>query len=117
MAAQAQQNFPLSSLFQILNLDGKDKILPVIKSNEHYQEMMQQMQAQLEQMGQKLEGLQTENENLKTTVNSAKQSIGNMQARRGGVQQEIPVNKEGENPIVDNARSMMGVPTGANLPT
>jgi hypothetical protein len=33
MSAQAQQFFPLSALFRILNLDGKDKILPVIEAN------------------------------------------------------------------------------------
>ena len=48
MSAQAQQFFPLSSLFQILNLDGKDKILPVIQANEHYQEQMQQLQQQVQ---------------------------------------------------------------------
>ena len=51
MSAQAQQFFPLSSLFQILNLDGKDKILPVIRDNETYQQQMEQLQQQIEQMG------------------------------------------------------------------
>jgi hypothetical protein len=55
MSAQAQQFFPLSALFQILNLDGKDRILPVIQANENYQQQMQQMQQQMEQMGAQME--------------------------------------------------------------
>ena len=55
MSAQAQQFFPLSALFDILNLDGKDKILPVIKANEHYQEQMQALQQQVQEMGAQLQ--------------------------------------------------------------
>ena len=36
MAAQAQQFFPLSSLFEMLNIDGKDRLLPVIRQNEQW---------------------------------------------------------------------------------
>ena len=78
MAAQAQQNFPLSSLFEILNLDGKDKILPVIRQNEHYQEQMQQMQMQLEQMGQQMAGMQKENENLRMVSNQLTDTLSSV---------------------------------------
>jgi len=119
MSAQAQQFFPLSSLFQILNLDGKDKILPVIRANEHYQEQMQAMQQQIEQMGQQMEQMQAENANLKKAVTNTTNTLANMSARRGGgapnlnnpnAQQQQP------NAIVDQARSMMGQPTGQALP-
>ena len=126
MSAQAQQFFPLSSLFQILNLDGKDKILPVIQANEHYQEQMQQMQQQLEQMGQQMEQMSAENENLKKATMQMSNSLATISARRGGQpQQQAPAMTAGEagggpeapNAIVDNARNMLGVPTGAALPT
>ena len=126
MSAQAQQFFPLSSLFNILNLDGKDKILPVIQANEHYQEQMQALQQQIEQMGQQMEQMQAENENLKKTAMQMSNTLSTISARRGGGQQQaLPAQKmgeagggpEGPNAIVDNARNMMGVPTGTQLPT
>ena len=83
MSAQAQQFFPLSSLFQILNLDGKDKILPVIQENEHYQEQMQQMQQQLEQMGQQMQQMQQENQSLKNSAAKMANTISTINARRG----------------------------------
>ena len=107
MSAQAQQFFPLSALFEILNLDGKDKILPVIQENEHYQEQMQQMQQQLEQMGAQMEQLQAENQGMRKQITDQTNTLASMSA-------DPPVK---ESAIVDNARSMMGVPTGAQLPT
>ena len=111
MSAQAGQFFPLSSLFEILNLDGKDKILPVIKANEHFQEQMQQMQQQLESMGQQMEQMQVENQNLRNTTTQTVNALAEMSAA------PPPKSSNEPNPIVDNARNMMGVPTGAQLPT
>ena len=128
MAAQAQQNFPLSSLFEILNLDGKDRILPVIRDNEHYQEQMQQLQQQVEQMGQQMAQMQQENQNLKKTAMQMSNTVAQLGARRGNGAAPNPnggptkIGEEGGGPnttsaLVDNARNMMGVPTGAELPT
>ena len=125
MSAQAQQFFPLSSLFEILNLDGKDKILPIIRNNEHYQEQMQQMQQQLEQMGQQMQQMAEENQNLKNATMQMSNSLSTIAARRGGGQQAQPqqaqapagMDSGAPNPIVDNSRSMMGAQTGAPLPT
>ena len=109
MAAQAQQFFPLSSLFTILNLDGKDKILPVIRENEHYQEQMQQMQQQLEQMGAQMQQLQQEKLNAQKTVAQTTSAMSEMSAKRGG-------NPE-ENAIVTGAMNNQGMQTGQPLPT
>ena len=129
MSAQAQQFFPLSSLFNILNLDGKDKILPVIQSNEHYQEQMQQMQQQLEQMQQQMQQMQEENQNLKQVATQASNAMQQMSARRGGQRPQNPSAPPGpegmpqpqgldqENPLVAGNMNMSGVPTGAALPT
>ena len=95
MAAQAQQFFPLSSLFQMLNLDGKDKILPVIQANERYQEQMLQMQQQTEQMAQQMEQMQQENQNLKNTTNEMMGTIRQMAAVGG---EQSPQTPEGVNP-------------------
>jgi TolA-binding protein len=126
MSAQAQQFFPLSALFNILNLDGKDKILPVIQENEHYQEQMQQLQQQVEQMGMQMQQMAEENNNLKKTATQLSNTLSTVSARRGGgpQQPQLPPEKMGEagggpdspSAIVGNARSMMGVPTGEELP-
>lgn len=74
MSAQAGQYFPLSVLFELLHVDGKERILPVLKQNEQAQMQMQQMQAQLEQqasqmqqMAQGMANLQEVNEKLMAT--------------------------------------------------
>ena len=129
MSAQAQQFFPLSALFNILNLDGKDKILPVIQANEHYQEQMQALQQQLDQMAQQMEQMANENQNLKKTVNQTTNALSQMSARRGGTRTTNPAGPAGpegmpqpegletENPIVGGAVNTLGVPTGTALPT
>lgn len=128
MSAQAQQFFPLSALFNILNLDGKDKILPVIQENEHYQEQMQALQQQVEQMSQQLEQMNNENQNLRKAANQTTNALAQMGARRGGgsvVNQtggpmkmaEAGGGQNTSNAVVDNARNMLGVPTGSELPT
>ena len=35
MSAQAGQHFPLSTLFELLQVEGKERILPVLRENEH----------------------------------------------------------------------------------
>ena len=121
MSAQAQQFFPLSALFRILNLDGKDKILPVIESNEHYQEQMQQMQQQLEQMTQQMEQMQAENQNLKKTATNLSNSLSAIGNRQGGnVGNKVAEAGGGDtsaNAIAMQARNTLGVPTGMELPT
>ena len=128
MSAQAQQFFPLSSLFNILNLDGKDKILPVIQANEHYQEQMQALQQQVEQMGQQMQQMNAENQNLRKAVSQTTNALAQMGARRGGggvVNQtggpmkmaEAGGGQNTSNAVVEQARNMLGTPTGAELPT
>ena len=127
MSAQAQQFFPLSALFQILNLDGKDKILPVIQQNEHYQEQMQQLQQQLEQAMQQGEQLAQENQTLKQGNMQMANTLANMGAKKGNGAASptggpVEMAQAGGGPqstdaIVAQQRNMMGVPTGSQLPT
>ena len=124
MAAQAQQFFPVSSLFRILNLDGKDKILPVIEENETYQEQMQQLQQQVEEMAAKMEQLQTENENFRRVSNDAVGGLASMNAKRGGAVSpgatkvaEAGGGNQTTNALVEQARNTLGQPTGSSLPT
>lgn len=91
MAAQAQQFFPLSSLFQILNVEGKDQLMPVIMANEQYQQQMQQMQQQLEQMGAQMEQLQKENNNLKQVSSQMTNALASVRGFTGNRQQPQPM--------------------------
>lgn len=111
MAAQAQQFFPLSALIEILNIDGKDKILPVIQANETYQQQMQQMQQQVEQMGQQLEQANAENQSLRRDVDKMNNAFQTVQANLGQTPQEP------ENPMVSAAENNFGMQTGMPLPT
>jgi hypothetical protein len=47
MAAQANSFFPLSTLFELMNVDGKEKILPVLIKNDKTMEMLKQQQEQI----------------------------------------------------------------------
>jgi len=119
MSAQAQQFFPLSALFEILNLDGKDKILPVIRANETYQQQMQALQQQVQQMGEQMQQMAEENQNLKKTTMEMGNSIATMSAGQGGGQaapQQAGM-APGQTAIVNAQQNMMGMQTGRPLPT
>lgn len=64
MSAESGQMFPLSALFSILNIDAKDRILPVIKSVENYTETLkatlqqnQQLTETVQQQAQAIDAL------------------------------------------------------------
>jgi len=70
LSAQAGQYFPLSALFELLHVDGKERILPVLRENEH-------LPAQLEQQ-------QTENADLKRMCTEASQIMNRQQQSADG---------------------------------
>ena len=126
MSAQAQQFFPLSALFEILNLDGKDKILPVIRANEDFQKRLQEQIQLVEQLTQQVQQMQSENQSLRKTTTQMTNALANMGARRGNgfvpQGQDMKVGEEGGGPaaesnIVAAARNNFGQPTGQALPT
>lgn len=61
MAAQSGQYFPLSALFEMIDFDGKDRILPMLRALEEEQGMMQQVAAENEQLKQGMANLQQVN--------------------------------------------------------
>jgi hypothetical protein len=115
MAAQAQQFFPVSALFRILNLDGKDKVLPVIEANEHYQEQMQALQQQVEELSQQLQNSEAENQSLRRTATD----LTNTRATAGAKRTPSSMQASSDDPsaIVEASRNTLGVPTGMQLPT
>lgn len=84
MAAQAQQFFPLSSLFELMNIDGKDRLMPVILENENHQKQMQQLQQQNAQMMEQMAQLQKDNDNLRATSTQMTNALANVGASNGG---------------------------------
>jgi hypothetical protein len=79
MSAQSGQYFPLSVLFELLHVDGKERILPVLWQNETTQQQMQQMAQQLEQQQAQMQQLAAENVNLK----EVKDKLLSTQSQRG----------------------------------
>lgn len=89
MAAQAGQQFPLSLLFDLLVVDGKDRILPVLQQ-------VDQQSAQMQAAAQQIESLQGENEQLSKALETYGQAL-----RQGSTQAEpalsgTPVDKTPE---------------------
>lgn len=76
MSAEARQDFPLSVLFSMLNIDGKDKILPAIEGAERYTEMIQQLAQQNQTLTEQVQQQAADINNLRATVNEqAKQAL------------------------------------------
>lgn len=56
MAAQSGAFFPLTTLFELLMVDGKDRIMPILRENDQTQQLIQGLQQQVEQLSQAMEG-------------------------------------------------------------
>lgn len=107
MAAQAQQYFPLSALFQLLNIEGKDRLLPIIEANENHMQQMQQLQQQLEQQAAQMEQMQKENDSLRMTATQMTNALANVGAQAGAAASPV------QSPKVTQAP---GLPGGQQLP-
>lgn len=70
MAAQANSFFPLYTLFELLNVDGKEKILPVLKQNDQTMDMMKQQQEQIQQLMGMVQNLQKINMQYESAAHS-----------------------------------------------
>jgi len=88
MSAQAGQYFPLSALFELLQVDGKERILPVLRENEVITQKLQQMQMLQDQVASQQQAI----DNLKAVNDRLAQSAG-------APAQETPTGMEGGNPI------------------
>lgn len=82
MAAQAGAPFPLSVLFKLMHVDGKERILPEIQQFEMLQQQMQELAAQNEQLTQQNAELQKGLQNLQA-ANS--ELVESMQAEANGM--------------------------------
>ena len=122
MAAQAQQYFPLSSLFQILNVEGKDRIMPVLRENEERQNLIVSLQQQIEQMGVQMEQLQKENQNMRsvsarlTSALSSMGANGQTMAQTPGAKAPTANSARIPDRIASQARETLGEPLGERAP-
>lgn len=98
MSAQSGQYFPLSMLFELLHVDGKDRILPVLRQNEAQQMLMQKLQATVEQQAKQMQQLAAENANLKEVKDAVLSTQG--QRGAGGM---YPVEAASDNAIPEEA--------------
>ena len=60
--------FPLSALFRLLNIDAKDRMLPVIEGVEHYTETLQTTLQQNQQLTETVQQQAQTIEALKQTL-------------------------------------------------
>lgn len=77
MAAQAQQYFPLSALFRLMNIEGKDRLLPIIEESERQQQQLMQLAQQNQQMADQLAQMQQENDALKSSSTQMANALAN----------------------------------------
>ena len=96
MSAQAGQVFPLTVLFELLQVDGKDRILPVLRMTDQLTQQMQQMAAQIEQQTMQIQQLSEQAAGLQAVNDELMQSAGGMYAA-GTADQSTGM--EGGNPI------------------
>jgi hypothetical protein len=83
MAAQAGAPFPLSVLFKMLHVDGKERILPEIVQFETLQQQMQEMASMNEQLTMRNQELEAGIANLQE-INAAMAEQGAMTSFTGG---------------------------------
>lgn len=84
MAAQAEQYFPLSALFRLMNFTGKERLMPVVLEAEEKQQAMQQLQQQNQQLVEQLAKMQKENDNLRVTGTQMTNALASIGATSGG---------------------------------
>lgn len=68
MAAQAGQQFPLKMLFELLVVDGKDRIMPILEEVDQQTQMLQQLMEENQMLKQS-------NENMQGTLDQYNQKL------------------------------------------
>ena len=100
MAAQAGAPFPLSVLFKLLHVDGKERILPEIVAVETLQQQMQELAMQNQQLNQQnaelqqgMQNLQNVNDELMASMQAEANDMrgaGGMYPTAGATDQVLP---------------------------
>lgn len=96
MAAQAGAPFPLSVLFRLLHVDGKERILPEIQAVEQYQQQMQELMAQNQQ-------LLAQNQEMQAGMANQQEIIDQMMAGQRGAGGMYPAEQASDQMIPEGA--------------
>ena len=99
------EDAPESVLFELLHVDGKERILPVLRETETFHQQMQQLAAQNEQ-------LMAENQQLNQGIANLQQVVDELTGGGTGepmMGEQPPVNMEGgvPNPMMMAEGGMM----------
>jgi hypothetical protein len=78
MAAQAQQFFPVKALLQLLNVDGKDRALPILEEMDKTEEQLKQLSAQNKQLAEQMMQMQKENDSLRQMQTQSTNALASM---------------------------------------
>jgi hypothetical protein len=84
MSAQAGQVFPLTALFQLLNVEGKERVIPVLQQVDAQTQMVQQMAQENQALKQQVEQLST---SLDSYAQSVSEDVSELQDASFGGQQ------------------------------
>ena len=93
MAAQAGAPFPLSVLFRLLHVDGKERILPEIQAYEQYAQQMQELVMQRDQMQAQMQEMQAGMSNQQAIIDqlmAGQRGAGGMYPTEAASDQMIP---------------------------
>ena len=74
-------------LFELLQVDGKEKILPILRQNEATQQQMQQLAAENEQLNAGLQNMQSLNQKYAKAMKGAPAVAGQPP---GAQEQQVP---------------------------
>ena len=86
MAAQAGQQFPLKLLFELLTVDGKDRIMPILEQVDQQTQMLEALQ-------QENAMLRESNDNLQGTLDDYNRKIMGAQSNMSAQPLGIAVNE------------------------
>ena len=75
MSAEGGQMFPLSALFRLLNIDAKDRMLPVIESVENYTETLNATLRQNQQLTETVQQQAQQMQQQAQTIEALKQTL------------------------------------------
>ena len=88
MATQAGVPFPLSKLFEMMNVDGKDKIMPILRESDMMTKKLEELAAQNEQLSMTLANMQKTNDKYAQLLGGGAGPGGGMPVE--GQQGEMP---------------------------
>ena len=80
MSAQSGATFPLTTLFQLLNVDGKDKIIPILQQNDQTTQLIQSLQQQIQQLMAAGEEQKKQMASMQATISKQNEALTRGQA-------------------------------------